>query len=1152
MRGREDKEIIILSTCEITNTKLALKTIYSGAFGILCLNNNTENEKKLIHTFSTKIKKAFGIALTHYTNLDYHLPNNVTKIIIPFGYKLKINTKAEILCQVHSLKEAEEVVMQKSYSIVIQGNDGNGEPTQESSYSIFRNIIDKSRKNKVKVYIQDDVGIHTSAAFLALGAHGIIFDSQVALFPECIHPISENKDHTFAEELVANYTNLRNFIFAFFEAAYGHLHQAKNCNIISFDDDSEAIEVEKEEKIDSFSKLSLWERQINKMLQKDKNFSKFSLVFSNDEVDGFFASFVSIMAAPAGIKGIKIKISSSRKGDKNFIEKLQSDTHKLLSGLKENVPVFPDSAPLDIAVVGMECILPSAANKNEYWKNILLAKDCITEIPDSHWNKDKLYQAHTTDTDYSFSKWGGFIPTVDFDPVEFGIVPNSLFMTEPLHLLSLLVVKRALKDAGYENPSECDFENTSIFMGTNGTSNALNSKFNTRFLLLKKTLGEIPDELDEDLPKANEYSFPGILPNILTGRIANRLNFGGRNFTVDAACASSMATLDIACQELSSGHSDMVVLGGADLTNGFPSFLMFSSVHVLSSRSYCTPFDDSADGIIMGEGIGVIILKRLEDAEREGNKIYAVIKGVGGSSNGRNMSIIAPGRKGENRALERAYQNAGVLPSEVGLIEAHGTGTVAGDKIELSTLTDLFVNSGALPKQTFIGSVKSQIGHTKCAAGISGLIKAILSVYYGVIPPTIHIDHLNSFYNPHTSPFVFNRQAGLWNSDKRIAGVSAFGFGGTNYHAIIENYHPNIPEETTFEEWPSELFVFRGSTMDEAIKVIQKTKKLILLNNSVRLADIAYSLALYNNEEVQISIIAGGIDDLLAKLDAVLEDRIEHRIFYRNVKEGKVVFLFSGEGSQYVNMARGLFVAFPSMRRLLDKHGKYLHILFPEAAFDDETQKMQEQAMADPSNALPILGIVDLAIAEFLKYMGIAPDMVSGYSHGKLPALCFSGVFPPDDLVALSEARVKTINDSGEEKGDSTPLVEFTRQIENMYDNGARIFIETGPGRTLLKLVESLLGKKVVTIQTENKGNENICYLLRALGQYLSLGKHFHIENLFEGRNVSFFSIDDPEQYEKSPTGWLINGNEVHPSDKNKLAKASENASILIHNDHFV
>lgn len=1256
---RKEKELLILCPFETPDVQLVLRTIRAGGFGVLHLGKEKEIAQEMLRELSGKTQEPFGICIAPGMTIDFTLPGNVTKVIVPFGCELELTSeRVEILYQVHSLEEAEKAIAQKASAIIIKGNEGAGKVAAVSSFDLFRKIIDQSVQSKTKVYVQGGVGVHTSAAFLALGAQGVIFDLQIAMFPECNIPkelknslrkpeanktLIVGQDICLATDFVERYKNLKSFIAAVFEAGYGHLRQAKNLNVINYDNFTVADT--KNEELGLHSDLLCWEKQIDRMLQKDKNLSKFNLVFSIDVADVFFLSFVSIMAATVAAKGIKIGILA-----KNSHKGLKAATETFLSGLKPLSPVFLEEKPLDIAVVGMECIFPGAANKDEYWKNILYGQDAVTEIPNSRWSKEIFYRPHSDNTDFSTSKWGGFIPTTDFDPVEFGIVPQSLFMTSPSQLLSLLVTKRALEDAGYKNISECDFENVSIFFGANSLVERIAGNLTAK-AELRQLLGDLPDEQQEGFLQADEYTFPGMLPNIITGRVANRLNFGGRNYTVDAACASSLAALDVACQELCSHRSDMAILGGVDMHNSKTDYIMFSSSRVLSSTGRCASFDSEADGIVLGEGIGVLVLKRLEDAERDGNKIYAVIKGLGGSSDGRNFGVTTPSRKGQIKAMERAYQNAGILPSQTGLIEAHGTGTVVGDRVELSVLTDLFLNSGSLPNQTGIGSVKSQIGHTKCAAGVGGLIKAILSVYHKIIPPTIHLNKPNLFYDSKNSPFVFNKRAGLWGDDKRYAGVSAFGFGGTNFHAVIENYQNECPNATALNAWPSELFVFRGNELNDAKILMRKVKKLLSINDSFRLADVAYSLALYSDKDIQVSIVAGSFDELLAKMEAVLEDRIEFKIYHRNEKEGKVAFLFSGQGSISVNMARELFVAFPPMRRLLEKNKEYIRILFPETAFNEETKEKQEKALADTRDAQPLMSIVDLAIAEYLRFLGVKPDMLAGHGCGELPALCFAGVIDPDDLVALSKERaLATLNAIGEDKGkliavilteeELTPLLEgetevwpvnynstkqivlagttdgidsfikkaaeknifcteinvdcvfhsplsekaegyyadildncafkepeipvwsntttetypqetdkikdclakhlvtpirFTRQIENMYENGARIFIETGPGRVLIGLVEAILEKKGVTIQTENKNSEGITYFLRALGQYLSLGKEFQIERLFEDRNVSFLSIDEPEQYHKTSTGWLVNGSEAYPSEENKL-----------------
>ncbi len=549
---------------------------------------------------------------------------------------------------------------------------------------------------------------------------------------------------------------------------------------------------------------------------------------------------------------------------------------------------------------------PGAKNLEEYWRNIILGKDSVTEVPDERWNKDLYYHPESDGPDVSHSKWGGFIPKIDFDPLTFGIPPQSLAAIEPTQLLTLLVAKRAMEDAGY-GEKHINRDNISVIIGAEGGNDLANSYSFRGYY--KQVFGELHPEVQEAFPHTTEDSFPGILANVIAGRITNRLDLGGRNFTVDAACASSLAAIDLACQELVLGKSDMVLAGGADLHNGINDYLMFSSTHALSRKGRCATFDSEADGIALGEGIAILVLKRYEDAVRDGDRIYSVIKGVGGSSDGKALGLTAPRKIGQVRALERAYSQAGISPAAVGLVEAHGTGTVVGDKTELSALTNLFSRSGALPGQTHLGSVKTQIGHTKCAAGLAGLIKASLAVYHGVKPPTLHLQQPNAYYNAQTSPFAFYAESGLWTEENRYAGISAFGFGGTNFHTVIAN-HPKQDNSIAMQSWPSELFVFRGDTYEEAKGQSSRIKALLEINDGIALKDIAYSLSINSEKPIQFSIVADTAEDLMMKLELVLLGIETKDTFTVNKKEGKVAFLFPGQGSQRINMARDLFVVF--------------------------------------------------------------------------------------------------------------------------------------------------------------------------------------------------------------------------------------------------
>lgn len=744
---------------------------------------------------------------------------------------------------------------------------------------------------------------------------------------------------------------------------------------------------------------------------------------------------------------------------------------------KAALPAMPDATEkaLNVAIIGMACIYPGARNIEEYWRNIILGKDCVTEVPDERWNKTLYYDAAAANGEKTPSKWGGFIPKIDFDPVAFGIPPQSLAAIDPAQLLSLLVAKQALDNASYGGLN-INRENVSVIIGTEaGTDLANNYGFRALFTQI---FGEMPPELDAALPRLTEDSFPGVLANVIAGRITNRLDLGGRNYTVDAACASSLAAIDLACQELVLEKSDMVIAGAADLHNSINDYLMFASTHALSRKGRCATFDANADGITLGEGIAMVVLKRLEDAKRDGDTIYAVIKGVGGSSDGKSLGLTAPRKAGQTRALERAYEQAGMSPAAVGLLEAHGTGTVVGDKTELSAISDMLIRSGATTAQTYLGSVKTQIGHTKCAAGLAGLIKTALAVYHGVKPPTLHLETPNSFYNPAHSPFAFNKQTGTWNDDKRVAGISAFGFGGTNFHAVIEN-DPAMPQPAAvMNAWPAELFVFRGHTYEAAQQMLLTIKTLLEKNDSIPLKDIAFSLYKHHDAPVQVCIVAGSADDLLLKLDLALSGAATNGVYTTQPLQGKVAFLFPGQGSQRVNMARDLFVAFPAMRRLLKHKSRYEHILFPPAVFDEAAAKAQKAAIKDTRLAQPLLGVVDLAIATFLQELGIVPDMAAGHSYGELPALCFAKVFEEDQLVPLSEKRAAAILDAvGADKGAMLALgcrqEALTAAIEGESDvylvnhNSPTQWVVAGATPAIARLADKLTAANISFQQLE-------------------------------------------------------------------------------------
>ncbi|WP_410655061.1 SDR family oxidoreductase [Amycolatopsis sp. lyj-112] len=684
---------------------------------------------------------------------------------------------------------------------------------------------------------------------------------------------------------------------------------------------------------------------------------------------------------------------------------LEARADELLSAREEE----PAPEPLDIAIVGMACLFPQAGDLPSFWSNILSGVDSVTEVPVRRWDPS-LYYAPDGDGEKTPSRWGGFLPEIPFDPLDYGIPPASLASIEPVQLLALEVSRRALADAGYgERPF--DRSRASVVFGAEAGSD-LSSAMTLR-TVLPSYLGELPADLDRQLPRLTEDSFPGVLANVISGRVANRLDLGGANYTVDAACASSLTAVDVACKELTTGTSDLVLCGGADLHNGINDYLLFSSVHALSPSGRSATFDSDADGIALGEGVACVVLKRLADAERDGDRVYAVVKGVGSASDGRALGLTAPRPEGQHNALTRAYRNAGISPSRVGLVEAHGTGTVVGDRTELGTLTKVFTEAGAEPGRCALGSVKSQIGHTKCAAGLAGLIKASLALHTGVKPPTLHLEKPNPAWDPESSPFAFDTEARPWAERERVAGVSAFGFGGTNFHVVLAA-HDGVPPAKTLDEWPAELFLFAGKDDAAAIKAAQDV--LAASGQGWHLRDLALAASrraeATRGGRTRFAVVASTVDELAVLLRrAIAGERDEKAGIFAAEGDpaGEVAFLFPGQGSQRPGMFAELFVAFPELRRYLARGGHTVDVLFPPAAFDEAEREAQQARLTDTRVAQPALGIVGLAAHHLLGKAGVRPSMVAGHSYGELIALTAAGALSSTALLECSEARAAAI-----------------------------------------------------------------------------------------------------------------------------------------------
>ncbi len=748
-----------------------------------------------------------------------------------------------------------------------------------------------------------------------------------------------------------------------------------------------------------------------------------------------------------------------------------------------------------IAVVGQAALFAQAANIEEYWENILNRVDCITEVPASRWRIEDYYDPDPSAPDKTYCKRGGFIPDVDFDPLEFGMPPNLLEVTDVSQLLGLVVARDLLEGAGYGADTDFDRDRVGVILGVSGglkllkpLSARLEYPVWRRVLASSGLAGEEIEAIVERMKLAyvewNENSFPGLLGNVIAGRIANRLNLGGMNATVDAACASSLAAVQVAISQLLEHRCNMVIAGGVDTDNSPLTFLCFSKTPAFSKRGEIRPFDEQADGMLAGEGIGMVLLKRLEDAERDGDLIYAVIRGIGSSSDGRYKSIYAPRPEGQAKAIRRAYEDAAVEPETVGLIEAHGTGTGAGDPAEMEGLRLAFGESNGRGQHIALGSIKSQIGHAKGAAGVAGLIKAALALHHKILPATLNVERPNPKLELERSPFYVNTETRPWirpqGAPPRRAGVSAFGFGGTNFHVVLEEYtaehtapyrlHPGTQPVLLWAADPEALIAVCEETL-EALQGEEATSAYATLTVRSKERTIP-------QEAARLGFVAGSREEALKFLDSALSilkkqpeaETWEHPwgIYYRRSgldSTGTVVALFPGQGSQYVNMGREIALNFPPLREsyaamdarfVRDDLKPLSEVVFPIPAFDDESRKVQNEALRATDYAQAAIGVTSAGLFKILQRAGFEPDFTAGHSFGELSALWAGGILDDEGFLDLVKARGKAMappadpdfDDAGTMLAVKGALGEIERELESL--EGVTLANQNSPSQVVL------------------------------------------------------------------------------------------------------
>jgi acyl transferase domain-containing protein len=724
------------------------------------------------------------------------------------------------------------------------------------------------------------------------------------------------------------------------------------------------------------------------------------------------------------------------------------------------------SAPL--AIIGIGCLFPKADDLGAYWANIKNGVDGITEVPPSHWRTEDYYAADPKTPDRTYGSRGGFISPVDFNPMEYNIPPNTLEAIDSSQLLGMVAADRALKDAGYGPDRDFDRERVSVILGVTGTLE-LTIPLGARLghpiwrSALKDAgvddavAADVVERISDSYVSWQENSFPGLLGNVVAGRISKQFDLGGTNCVVDAACASSMSALHLAGMELSCGRSDMVVTGGVDTFNDIFMYMCFSKTPALSPTGNAKPFDANSDGTILGEGLGLLVLKRLADAERDNDRIYAVIKGIGSSSDGKGDAIYAPSAGGQKKALLNAYSQAGVTPDTIELVEAHGTGTRVGDAVEVSALREVYGEAKSGP-WCALGSVKSQIGHTKAAAGVAGLIKAALALHHKVIPPTIKVEQPLAEVTRGATPFYLATEKRPWlpnHRHPRRAGVSAFGFGGSNFHCVLEEYR----REKDAADWDGavQILGFSGTDrrdLDAALESILADGPWQELRRIAAASRVKFDgsapcrlILVVEQGRTNLAALLAGAQAMLRKSPGPAAWSTPDGAFFGSgVKKGLLGVLFPGQGAQYTGMLRDLACRFPQMLDALAeadlafaadpgaaRNRRLSDLVYPPSCFSPAETTDNESALRATDVAQPAIGAVSLGALRVLATFGVQPEAAAGHSYGELIALCAAGRFDANALHALSRLRGRLMADGNGDKGAmlavSAPLAEVEEVI---------------------------------------------------------------------------------------------------------------------------
>ncbi|MFN6483917.1 MULTISPECIES: polyketide synthase [unclassified Nostoc] len=644
-----------------------------------------------------------------------------------------------------------------------------------------------------------------------------------------------------------------------------------------------------------------------------------------------------------------------------------------------------------IAVIGIGCRFPGANSPENFWQILHDGVDVIQKVPSSRWDINVFYDSTPANPGKMNTRYGGFLEQVDhFDPQFFGISAREAETMDPQQRLLLEVSWEALENAG-QIPEQLAGSKTGVFIGIS------NSDYSR--LLFNHPAG------------TEAYYGTGNALSIAANRLSYLLDLRGPSWAVDTACSSSLVAVHQACQSLRQGDSQLALAGGVNLILAPQLTISFSQTGMMAADGRCKTFDSSADGYVRGEGCGVVVLKRLCDALRDGDNILALIKGSAVNQDGRSNGLTAPNGISQQEVIWQALKNANVQPAQISYVEAHGTGTSLGDPIEVNSLKEVLMVGRTSEQPCWIGSVKTNIGHLEAAAGIAGLIKVILSLQHEEIPPHLHFKKLNPYIGLADTPLSIPLKLQKWSKQdhQQLASVSSFGFGGTNAHIILEAA-PTKDRVKIEVERPIHLMTLSAKSENALRELVQRYETFLESNLDAAIADVCFTANIGRSHfKHRLAIAAESTVQLLA---ALKETESLFNSEDNTNKRAKIAFLFTGQGSQYINMGRELYDTQPTFRKNLELCDEILRpylkkpllsVLYPAP---NENSPLNETGYTQPA-----LFALEYALFQLWKSWGIVPDIVMGHSLGEYVAACVAGVFSLEDGLKLIAERARLMQD---------------------------------------------------------------------------------------------------------------------------------------------